>query len=421
MRSAEIIAVGTELLLGQIVNSNAAFLSKELAECGVYVYYHTVVGDNPERLQKIIEIAESRSDILIFTGGLGPTEDDITKQILAKYLSKEIVYDDTHLQKIEAYFAAINDIMSENNKRQAEIIEGSTVLMNDFGFAAGMVFQQKAHTYVLLPGPPSEMQPMFVQYAKPVLLRQNDAENLILESKVLRFFGIGESKLADDLKDLIATQTNPTIATYAGENEVTIRMTASATSREEALRLIAETEEEIIKRDGAYIYGTGEVTLVDLVIQQLMDANMTISAAESLTAGLFQAELAGTTGVSKIFKGGVVTYSNEMKQTLLHVSSETIENEGVVSQACAIEMAENVRNICQTDIGISFTGVAGPESLEGHPVGTVWIGLSIAGKPTLAYRYVFQRDRNYNRRRAVKEGFALIKAFLDEKTNKISE
>ncbi|MBC2315854.1 competence/damage-inducible protein A [Listeria booriae] len=421
MRSAEIIAVGTELLLGQIVNSNAAFLSKELAECGVYVYYHTVVGDNPERLQKIIEIAESRSDILIFTGGLGPTEDDITKQILAKYLSKEIVYDDTHLQKIEAYFAARNDIMSENNKRQAEIIEGSTVLMNDFGFAAGMVFQQKTHTYVLLPGPPSEMQPMFVQYAKPVLLRQNDAENLILESKVLRFFGIGESKLADDLKDLIATQTNPTIATYAGENEVTIRMTASATSREEALRLIAETEEEIIKRDGAYIYGTGEVTLVDLVIQQLMDANMTISAAESLTAGLFKAELAGTTGVSKIFKGGVVTYSNEMKQTLLNVSSETIENEGVVSQACAIEMAENVRNICQTDIGISFTGVAGPESLEGHPVGTVWIGLSIVGKPTLAYRYVFQRDRNYNRRRAVKEGFALIKAFLDEKTNKISE
>lgn len=211
---------------------------------------------------------------------------------------------------------------------------------------------------------------------------------------------------------------NPTIATYAGENEVTIRLTASAKTREEALRLIASTEEEIIKRDGAYIYGSGDVTLVDLVIQQLMDANMTISAAESLTAGLFQAELGGTTGISKIFKGGMVTYSSEMKHELLHVSKETIEQEGVVSQACAIEMADNIRKLCKTDMGISFTGAAGPGELEGNPVGTVWIGLSVVGSPTLAYRYTFSRDRNYNRRRAVKEGFALIKAFLDEKSDK---
>lgn len=217
---------------------------------------------------------------------------------------------------------------------------------------------------------------------------------------------------------MIANQTNPTIATYAGENEVVIRVTASAKTREEALELIKATEEEIIKRDGAYIYGSGEVTLVDLVIQQLMDANMTISAAESLTAGLFQAELGGTTGISKIFKGGMVTYSSEMKHELLHVSKKTIEQEGVVSQACAIEMADNIRELCNTDIGISFTGVAGPEELEGNPVGTVWIGLSVVGSPTLAYRYTFNRDRNYNRRRAVKEGFALIKAFLDEKSDK---
>ncbi|WP_137657288.1 competence/damage-inducible protein A [Listeria newyorkensis] len=417
MRSAEIIAVGTELLLGQIVNSNAAFISKELAECGVYVYHHTVVGDNPERLKKVIEIAEKRSDILIFSGGLGPTEDDITKQVLAGYLTKGIIYDNKHLTKIEHFFAARKDKMSENNKRQAEIIEGSYVLSNDFGFAAGMFLEEKAHTYILLPGPPSEMQPMFTKYAKPLLLKNSERE-IILESKIIRFFGIGESKLADDLKDMIATQTNPTIATYAGENEVVIRLTASATTREEALRLIAETEEEIIKRDGAYIYGSGDVTLVDLVIQQLMEANMTISAAESLTAGLFQAELGGTTGISKIFKGGMVTYSAETKHELLHVSKETIEKEGVVSQACAIEMADNIRKLCKTDMGISFTGVAGPEELEGNPVGTVWIGLSVVGNPTLAYRYTFNRDRNYNRRRAVKEGFALIKAFLDEKSDK---
>ncbi|AQY51057.1 competence damage-inducible protein A [Listeria weihenstephanensis FSL R9-0317] len=417
MRSAEIIAVGTELLLGQIVNSNAAFISKELAECGVYVYHHTVVGDNPERLKKVIEIAESRSDILIFSGGLGPTEDDITKQVLAEYLKKNIVYDADHLTKIEQFFAAREDKMSENNKRQAEVIEGSQVLSNDFGFAAGMFLEANAHTYILLPGPPSEMQPMFTKYAKPFLLKNSERE-IILESKIIRFFGIGESKLADDLKDMIANQTNPTIATYAGENEVVIRVTASAKTREEALELIKATEEEIIKRDGAYIYGSGEVTLVDLVIQQLMDANMTISAAESLTAGLFQAELGGTTGISKIFKGGMVTYSSEMKHELLHVSKKTIEQEGVVSQACAIEMADNIRELCNTDIGISFTGVAGPEELEGNPVGTVWIGLSVVGSPTLAYRYTFNRDRNYNRRRAVKEGFALIKAFLDEKSDK---
>lgn len=417
MRSAEIIAVGTELLLGQIVNSNAAFISKELAECGVYVYHHTVVGDNPERLKKVIEIAEKRSDILIFSGGLGPTEDDITKQVLAGYLAKGIMYDTEHLTRIENFFAARKDKMSENNKRQAEIIAGSQVLSNDFGFAAGMFLEEKAHTYILLPGPPSEMQPMFTKYAKPLLLKNSERE-IILESKIIRFFGIGESKLADDLKDMIAAQTNPTIATYAGENEVVIRLTASATTREEALRLIAETEEEIIKRDGAYIYGSGDVTLVDLVIQQLMEADMTISAAESLTAGLFQAELGGTTGISKIFKGGMVTYSAETKHELLHVSKVTIEKEGVVSQACAIEMADNIRKLCKTDMGISFTGVAGPEELEGNPVGTVWIGLSVVGNPTLAYRYTFNRDRNYNRRRAVKEGFALIKAFLDEKSDK---
>ncbi|EUJ51725.1 competence damage-inducible protein A [Listeria rocourtiae FSL F6-920] len=187
MRSAEVIAVGTELLLGQIVNSNAAFISKELAECGIYVYHHTVVGDNPERLKKVIEIAENRSNILIFTGGLGPTEDDITKQILAGHLEKGILYDNNHLAKIEQFFAVRKDKMSENNKRQAEIIEGSHVLSNDFGFAAGMLLESKKHTYLLLPGPPSEMQPMFTKYAKPLLLKNSDHE-IILESKIIRFF-----------------------------------------------------------------------------------------------------------------------------------------------------------------------------------------------------------------------------------------
>ncbi|PZF89823.1 competence/damage-inducible protein A [Listeria ivanovii] len=412
MANAEIIAVGTELLLGQIVNSNAAFISQELAADGIYVYHHTVVGDNPERLKKVIKIAENRSDILIFTGGLGPTEDDITKQILAEHLQENLVIDPFHMNKITEHFASRSRTMTENNKLQAVIIEGAIVLNNDYGFAAGMFLQQNNHTYILLPGPPSEMKPMFSHYANPLLVEDNGAEN-ILESKIMRFFGIGESQLAADLNDLIVTQVNPTIATYAGDNEVIVRITATAKTKEEAANLVNETEQEILQRDGAFLYGYGEVSLPELVTAMLLEKNITISAAESFTAGLFQAEIARFPGISKIFKGGMVTYSAETKQSILQVSKQINADKGVVSSECATEMADNVRRLCNTDLGISFTGVAGPDSLEGHPAGTIWIGLSVKGYKTEAYQFVYGRDRNHNRRRAVKQGFQLIKQFLD--------
>lgn len=412
MASAEIIAVGTELLLGQIVNSNAAFISQELAADGIYVYHHTVVGDNPERLKEVIKIAENRSDILIFTGGLGPTVDDITKQILAKHLKKDLVTDQFHMNKITEYFTSRSRTMTENNKLQAVIIKGSTVLNNDYGFAAGMFLKEKNHTYILLPGPPSEMKPMFTRYANPLIVNEN-GEKTILESKILRFFGIGESQLAADLNDLIVTQVNPTIATYAGDNEVVVRVTATAKTKEEAAKLVNETEQEILRRDGTFLYGYGEVSLPELVTAMLLERKITISAAESFTAGLFQAEIARFPGISKIFKGGMVTYSAETKQTILEVSSQVIKENGVVSSECASEMADNVRRLCNTDIGISFTGVAGPDSLEGHPAGTIWIGLSVKNHQTEAYQFVYGRDRNHNRRRAVKQGFQLIKQFLD--------
>ncbi|MBC1584305.1 competence/damage-inducible protein A [Listeria seeligeri] len=412
MASAEIIAVGTELLLGQIVNSNAAFISQELAADGIYVYHHTVVGDNPERLKEVIKIAENRSDILIFTGGLGPTEDDITKQILAKHLKKDLVTDQFHMNKITEYFTSRSRTMTENNKLQAVIIEESTVLNNDYGFAAGMFLKENNHTYILLPGPPSEMKPMFTRYANPLIVNEN-GEKTILESKILRFFGIGESQLAADLNDLIVTQVNPTIATYAGDNEVVVRVTATAKTKEEAAKLVNETEQEILRRDGTFLYGYGEVSLPELVTAMLLERKITISAAESFTAGLFQAEIARFPGISKIFKGGMVTYSAETKQSILEVSSQVIKEKGVVSSECASEMADNVRRLCNTDIGISFTGVAGPDSLEGHPAGTIWIGLSVKNHQTEAYQFVYGRDRNHNRRRAVKQGFQLIKQFLD--------
>ncbi|EQC0676131.1 competence/damage-inducible protein A [Listeria innocua] len=415
MASAEIIAVGTELLLGQIVNSNAAFISEELAANGIYVYHHTVVGDNPKRLKDVIEIAEKRSDILIFTGGLGPTEDDITKQILAEHLQKNLVEDAFHMNKITEYFASRNRTMTENNKLQAVIIEGSTVLNNDYGFAAGMFLKENNHTYILLPGPPSEMKPMFSSYAEPLLVSES-AEKNVLESKIMRFFGIGESQLAADLNDMILAQVNPTIATYAGDNEVVVRITATAKTEEEASALVNETEQEILRRDGTFLYGYGEVSLPELVTAMLLEKNITISAAESFTAGLFQAEIARFPGISKIFKGGMITYSEETKQSILEVSPQIIKENGVVSSECAKEMAKNVSRLCNTDIGISFTGVAGPDSLEGHLAGTIWIGLHVAGFETEAYQFVYSRDRNHNRRRAVKQGFQLIKQFLD--TNK---
>ncbi|WP_439444261.1 competence/damage-inducible protein A [Listeria aquatica] len=415
MKKAEIIAVGTEILMGQITNTNATFLSRELAELGIYVYFHTVVGDNPKRLEEVIQIAEKRSDLLIFTGGLGPTEDDLTKQIVAKHLGKELVTDQGHLNKIQEYFAASGRKMTENNKLQALVIKDSTVLKNDFGFAAGMMFTEHETNYILLPGPPSEMKPMFKTYTKPLLAASMNGDIIHLESRILHFFGIGESKLADDLNDLITKQANPTIATYASDNEVEIRLTASAKTKAEADQLLDGVEAEISARDGEFIYGYGDETLADVVVRKLLSREITIAAAESLTAGAFQAELGAHSGVSEIFKGGMVTYQTEIKQALLGISPEVIEQEGVVSAACAKEMAEKIREKFGTQMGISFTGVAGPGELEGHPAGTVFIGLSVEGFPTETFLFHFGRDRNHNRARSVKQGFQLINQFIDEK------
>ncbi|MHC5252495.1 competence/damage-inducible protein A [Listeria kieliensis] len=415
MKKAEIIAVGTEILMGQITNSNATFLSRELAELGIYVYFHTVVGDNPKRLEEVIRIAESRSDLLIFTGGLGPTDDDLTKQILAHYLKKELVTDQGHLDKITDYFAVSGRKMTDNNKLQALVIKDSTVLKNDFGFAAGMMFTENGKNYILLPGPPSEMKPMFKTYTKPLLAASMNGDSIHLESRILHFFGIGESKLAYDLSDLIEKQSNPTIATYASDNEVEIRLTASAKTKSEAERLLDEVEKEIKLRDGEFIYGYGDESLADVVVKKLLTNKLTIAAAESLTAGAFQAELGAHAGVSEVFKGGMVTYQTSIKQAILGVSREVIERDGVVSAACAKEMAEKIREKCESQIGISFTGVAGPDSLEGHAAGTVYIGLSVEGFPTETYLFRFGRDRNHNRARSVKQGFQLINQFIDEK------
>ncbi|WP_445487529.1 competence/damage-inducible protein A [Niallia sp. 03133] len=411
--NAEIIAVGSELLLGQIANTNAQFLSKNLAELGVNVFYHTVVGDNPHRLKEAMKIAEERSDLLIFTGGLGPTKDDLTKETIANHLGKELVFDQKALFSIQQYFERTNRDMTENNKKQALVLEGSQVLANDHGMAPGMFLSRNKNHYMLLPGPPKEMQPMFLLYGHPALQAKLTNKEVIL-SRVLRFFGIGESLLETKIEDLIDEQTNPTIAPLAGDGEVTLRITCKHHSLTAAETLIKETEKKIFERVGTYFYGYDDTTLVKELTKKLQEKGLTIAAAESLTGGMFQQEITSITGAGKIFHGGIVCYTNDVKQHILHVKESTINQDGVVSEKCAKELAENVAKLLNSSIGISFTGVAGPEELEGKPVGTVHIGIAREGKPTEVETLLLAGSREANRKRTVNYGHYFLLKALEE-------
>ncbi|WP_147532212.1 competence/damage-inducible protein A [Bacillus marasmi] len=411
--NAEIIAVGTELLLGQIVNSNAQFISKELADLGINVYYHTVVGDNVGRLTSALEIADSRSNLIIITGGLGPTKDDLTKETIAAHLGKKLVYDSEALKSIEYYFEKTNRPMTENNRKQAMVLEGSQVLPNDHGMAPGMAVTADKRIYMLLPGPPSEMQPMMAHYGYDFLLsKMTDRENIV--SRVLRFFGIGEAALETEIDDLIEQQTNPTIAPLAADGEVTLRLTAKNGSISEAEKLLDITEAQIRARVGQFIYGYDETSLLEEAMKLLKQQNITIAVAESLTGGMFQQQITSVSGASKVLKGGVVCYTNEVKSNVLNVSKEIIEVDGVVSEVCARELARNVATLMGAKIGISFTGVAGPDEQEGKPVGTVFIGLHQEGKPTLVKQLLLGGNRDSIRNRTVKYGFYLLIKRLSE-------
>ncbi|WP_165995423.1 competence/damage-inducible protein A [Bacillus sp. Cs-700] len=400
--NAEIIGIGSELLLGQIANTNAQFISQRLADLGINVFYHTVVGDNNERLKQAIEVAQTRSDLLVFTGGLGPTKDDLTKETIAETLNKQLVYNEEAMKTIQAYYDKTGAPMSENNRKQALVLEGATVLRNDNGMAPGMALTENNHTYMLFPGPPKELYPMFTNYAEPYLLGQLKQGDTIV-SRVLRFFGIGESRLETELEDLIDQQTNPTIAPLAGEWEVTLRLTAKADSKEEANKLIDETEKKIHARVGTFLYGYGETSLPKEVFSMLKDRNWSISTAESLTGGMFSQELTDLPGISSLFYGGVVCYSNEVKREI-GVSKETLEAYGAVSEECAIELARSVKAKYKTDVGISFTGVAGPDPSEGKEAGTVYIGVAApSGEKVVALNLA--GNRNAIRKRTVKHGF----------------
>ncbi|MBA4536262.1 competence/damage-inducible protein A [Bacillus aquiflavi] len=411
--NAEIITIGSELLLGQIVNTNARFISEQLADMGINVYYHTAVGDNPNRLKAALEIAEKRANIIILTGGLGPTKDDLTKETLSLHLNRELVIDENAFRSIKLYFETTKRKMTENNRKQAYTLKGSHVLRNDHGMAPGMILTVNKHIYMLLPGPPKEMEPMFLTYGKEALFNQTKAKDKII-SRVLRFFGIGEALLETKIEDLIDGQSNPTIAPLASDGEVTLRLTAKHHHLQTAQALLNEMETKILERVGTYFYGYDETSLMNELVKMIKEKNLTIACAESLTGGMFQQEITSIPGAGNILKGGIVSYTNEAKEKLLQVKKQTIDVYGVVSEQCAAEMAENVRTLLNADIGISFTGVAGPDTLEGKPVGTVFIGIALKGKPTSVELLHLGVNRDTNRFRSVKYGCY----FLMEKLKK---
>ena len=413
---AEIIAVGTEILTGQIVNTNAQFLSEKLAEIGVDVYFQTAVGDNEARLMSLLEIASSRSSLVILTGGLGPTEDDLTKQTLAKFLGKNLVFDPQAQEKLDVFFAQRPDYArTPNNERQAQIVEGATPLPNETGLAVGGVSEVDGVTYVVLPGPPSELKPMVLNQLLPKLMT-----GAKLYSRVLRFFGIGESQLVTILADLIDHQTDPTLAPYAKTGEVTLRLSTKAVSQEKADQALDILENQILDRqtfEGISLrdicYGYGEETsLASVVVEELKKRQKSITAAESLTAGLFQATLADFSGVSAIFNGGFVTYSLEEKSKMLDIYEQELKEHGVVSEFTARKMAEQARLKTQSDYGVSLTGVAGPDSLEGHPAGTVFIGLAHVKGTEVIKVNIAGRSRADVRHIAVMHAFNLVRKAL---------
>lgn len=411
---AEIIAIGTEILMGQITNTNGAYMAKQLATLGIASYHQQVVGDNAKRLADAISLAEQRSDIVILIGGLGPTPDDLTKQTLAAHLNLPLVEDAGAMAKLAARVKQQQRPMTPNNRLQAMYPKGAIVLANRVGLAVGAWVEQRQHAYVLLPGPPKEFVPMVDHELLPRLAKYSGHQE-VLESRVMRFFGVGESQLVTDLSDLIANQTNPTLATYIKDHEVTVRVTASGKTQAEAAAKLEPMIGIIMDREGRYFYGYGDDnSLAQELVKALAASDKQISAAESLTAGAFQAALGDVPGVSAYFKGGFVTYALATKAVFLNIDARQLAEHGVVSEFTAKAMAEHARQRAAADIAVSFTGVAGPDKLEGQPAGTVWIGLARLGEKPIAQVYHFPGGRNDVRKRAVMTGMMMVLKRLRE-------
>lgn len=405
---AEIIAVGTELLLGQIVNTNAQYLSQELAALGLDVYFQTVVGDNMNRLAEAVKTASARADVLILTGGLGPTQDDLTKEALAEVLGRKLYIDPAAMANIERFFQDRGVPMTENNRRQALAIEGGTPLPNETGLAVGNAIALDGKFYIVLPGPPKEMKPMFEHQAKPWILKQVLTSEMPIFSRMLKFAGIGESALETKLLDLIESQSDPTVAPYAKEGEVTIRISTKAANEQEAAAKLDAMEREIASRLPEHLYGNVDEPIEKTILDLLASRGLTLSVAESCTGGLLMEMFTALPGSSAVFMGGIVCYSNAVKERLLNVPHELLEGEnapGAVSAETAKILAEQVRLTVGTDIGLAITGVAGPAHSERKPVGLVYVAIAREGADTAVFKLNLKGNREIIRLRAVKSLF----------------
>lgn len=379
----EIIAVGTEVLMGDIVNTNAQYIARMLSMLGLGTYYHSAVGDNAERLKDMFQVGFERADIIITTGGLGPTKDDLTKEVAGEFFNKEMILDHEILENIESFFIKLGRPLTDNNRKQAYFPKGSIIIPNPNGTAPGCIVEEKGKTLIMLPGPPREMKPMFQNSITPYLAKYASG---ILISTIIRLFGIGESSMEALIEDIIQDQKNPTIAPYASEGELILRLTAWGQTKQDALNVMAPVKKELYKRLGKYIYGEGEKRLDTLVGEALMTQDLSIAVAESCTGGMISDTLIGFPGISQVFKEGLITYSNEAKMKYLDVKQETLDTYGAVSHETAEQMAIGVRRAAGADIGIATTGIAGPGGgTEEKPVGLVYIGLSI-GEKTYTYQ-----------------------------------
>ena len=408
---AEIISVGTELLMGQILDTNARFIAQRLAEAGVDHYYSSTVGDNEQRLFDTVKRAAERSDIVIITGGLGPTGDDITKETAARVAGKRLVLDEKSLSAMKERFErVIHRPMSENNAKQAMMPEGCIILKNNNGTAPGCIIETDGCAIVLMPGPPKEMEPMFDESVMPYLARRSGRT---LYTRELRVFGIGESTVDAMLADMMQAQTNPTIAPYALSGEMKLRVTAKCADKAEGERLVKPIADEITSRLGDAVYSTDGLELYEVCAGLMRENGATLAVAESCTGGMIGELITSVSGASEVYGFGFITYANEAKEQILGVKHETLEKYGAVSGETAREMAEGIRKTACSDIGLATTGIAGPGGgTPEKPVGLVYIAAA-SDKGTVVERLDLGGSRERIRRSAALSALMLLKKTLD--------
>ena len=412
---AEIIAVGTELLMGEILNSNSRDIARELYNLGIDVYHQSVVGDNLNRVSKELETAFERADLVITTGGLGPTRDDLTKEAAAHFLKRDMILDEESIKHLEDFFGSRGLPLNEGNKRQAYFPEGAKIIPNENGTAPACIIEFDEKVLVILPGPPREVIPLMEKYIIPYLEKRTGK---VFISDIINISGIGEGHMEEKIMDIIEAQENPTVAPYAKEHGLTLRVTASARTEQEARSLLEPVVKKICDRLGMDVYAIGDTTLEAVVASLLIEQNLSISVAESCSGGLLAGRLINYPGISKVFKEGFITYSNESKINTLGVDSKILSNYGAVSEEVAKQMAKGAADRAKSDVALSITGIAGPDGgTDEKPVGLVYIGLYLLGEVKVM-KMDSWGSRDNVRRRAVSQALDMLRRELQIRASK---